>query len=179
LVWVGGMAMSIADALNNPEPDLRHKDILGTARMAVAFMVIGWCMMILSNTPALIVRVIWTLGLFTLIIHIIVAFWLAHGWSHAAAVEHVREVGGFGGGIVVSYLFVAVWLIDAAWWWINPSGHANRSRWTGWSIHGFLAFVVFNATVVFGVPEWRVPYTLVFVLPIVACFILRATHQRF
>jgi hypothetical protein len=179
LIWVFGVGGCILDALNHPEPDLRHKDVLASARIAVAFMAIGWCMIIQNKTETLLARLTWTLGLFTLIIHIIVAFWLAHRWSHSAAVEHVREVGGFGGGIVVSYLFVVVWLIDALWWWINPSGHANRSKWVGWLINGFLAFVVINATVVFGVPEWRVPYALVFGVPMVACFIWRAKYQRF
>ena len=67
----------------------------------------------------------------------------------------MRQTGGFGGGIVVNYLFAAVWLGDLVWWWVNPMSHASRPKWIGWVVHGFLAFVVVNATVVFGTPTMR------------------------
>lgn len=73
-----------------------------------------------------------------------------HGWSHAAAYRHTAEAGGFGAGVYVNYLFAAVWLADAAWMWAAPTAYRHRPRWVGVAVHGFLAFIVFNATVVFG-----------------------------
>src|SRR5262249_45431654 len=102
------------------------------------------------STPARLARLGWTLGLAMLLLHILLAFWLAHGWSHDAAVRHTREVGGDGWGIVVNYVFVAMWLADVVWWWINPASYASRPRWLGGLVHGFLVFVTFNATVIFG-----------------------------
>jgi len=104
------------------------------------------------------IRLFWTLGLLTLLIHCAIAFGVAHGWSHAAAVEHVRRTAGFGGGIVVNYLFCVVWLVDVVWWWLKPAGYLARARWVEWSVNGFLGFLVFNATVVFGAEKLRGTY---------------------
>ena len=128
---------------------------MASAYVTVSCMVIAWVLMSLPDrfpltARASVARLVWTLGWLALVIHIAIAFGVAHGWSHAAAVEHVRRVGGFGGGIVVNYLFAAVWLADVIWWWVNRSSYANRPRWMGWAVHGFLAFVVVNATLVFG-----------------------------
>jgi hypothetical protein len=164
IVWACGVGVSIAGALNNPEPNLRNRDVLGSARLVVAALVFGWSLMILDITPASFVRLEWTLGLLASIIHIVLAFWLSHGWSHNAAVDHVREVGGFGGGIVVNYCFELIWLGDVVWWWINPTSHSNRPKWMRWVIHGFLAFVLLNATVIFGSPELRILYAALFLI---------------
>jgi len=100
-------------------------------------------------------RRLWTLGLALHVVHVGCAFALAHAWSHAAAVRHVAATGGFGWGIAVNYLFAAAWAADAGWWWANPVGYATRPRSVGLAVHGFLAFVTFNATVVFGTNEVR------------------------
>jgi hypothetical protein len=65
-------------------------------------------------------------------------------------------VSGFGPGIFVSYLFTLAWTADVAWWWLSPDGHACRPAWIDRVWHGFFAFVVFNATVVFEVGFIRV-----------------------
>ena len=44
------------------------------------------------------------------------------------------------------------------WWWADPAGRATRPRWVPSATHGFLAFVVVNATVVFGPEERRMWY---------------------
>jgi hypothetical protein len=154
--------MLVATAWIDLEPNLRHPIVVSSAELVVALIALGWWAMIAKPSSVGFTRLIWTLGVLTLFFHIVLAFWLAHGWSHNAAVEHVREVGGFGGGIVVNYLFALIWMADVVWWWINPVSRANRPRWMGWAIHGFLAFVVFNATVIFGSPERRVIYGAMF-----------------
>jgi hypothetical protein len=91
----------------------------------------------------------WTLGWASYLVHLGMAFHHYHGWSHARAVRHVEDVAGFGPGIYVSHLFTAVWTVDVAWWWARPASYAARPAWVGRALHGFLAFVTFNATVVY------------------------------
>jgi hypothetical protein len=80
---------------------------------------------------------------------VVTAFDRVHGWSHVAAVQHVESVSGFGPGLFVSYAFTTLWAADAAWWLALPSHHDARPTWLDRGIHGFLAFVVFNGTVVY------------------------------
>jgi hypothetical protein len=94
-------------------------------------------------------RLCWAIACVLLWVHIAVAFHLGHGWSHRAAWEHTRAVGGYGDGIFVNYAFAVVWLIDAVWALFAFDSYRTRPGWLHWSIHGFLAFVVFNAAVVF------------------------------
>ena len=43
-----------------------------------------------------------------------------------------------------------LWTADVLFWWLRPARYATRSPWVDWTVHGFMAFIVFNATVVFG-----------------------------
>ncbi len=101
-------------------------------------------------------RVICTIGCGIFLAHVMVAFQLVHHWSHAAAYEATAretfEVVGWnwGGGLFANYAFTAVWLIDVLWWWRGLESYEARSRWIDWVLYGFLAFMAFNATVVFG-----------------------------
>jgi hypothetical protein len=162
--WVLGVCGVAATTWFVQEHELRHPAILLSAYLVVALIVLGWALMLMQPGFDRIARLAWTLGALMLLIHIVVAFWLAHGWSHAAAVEHVREVGGFGSGIIVNYLFVLIWSGDIVWWWISPVSRSRRPRWVGWVVHGFLLFVVLNATVIFGSPEQRPYYGILFFL---------------
>lgn len=101
-------------------------------------------------------RAAYTAGCVTLWVHVGLAFHSAHGWSHASAVRHTAEqtaamVGvASGAGVYLNYLFMAVWAADAAYWWGHGHvGYRRRSRGLTWAVHGFLAFIVFNAAVVF------------------------------
>ncbi|MBA4062698.1 MAG: hypothetical protein C0501_03135 [Isosphaera sp.] len=154
-VWAAVLAACLAAVVRDPGPDLRHPAVAGSAAATVGWMLLAWAGMPAATRFA---RLAWTLGFLTLLAHIAIAFGVGHGWSHAAAVEHVREVGGYGEGIAVNYLFAAVWAVDVVWWWADPAGRARRPRWVGWAVHGFLAFVVLNATVVFGPAGRRVWY---------------------
>ncbi len=87
-------------------------------------------------------------GLDLLIWHVFVAY--QRLGSHADVVEHTRRTAGVGWGVYVNYLFAAVWLADTVWLTAATRSYARRPRWVGRMVHGFLAFVVFNATVVYG-----------------------------
>ncbi len=94
-------------------------------------------------------RAWWTLAWLAYVTHVAMAFHYYHGWSHAHAVEHVREVSGAGEGLFVSYFFTLVWTADVLSWWLWPGGYAHRPPWVGWTLHGFMLFIVFNGTVVY------------------------------
>ena len=94
-------------------------------------------------------RLVWTLGWLAYLVHVALAFGLAFGWSHAAAVEHTRERSGVGEGIYASHLFTRVWTIDVCWLWLASASHTTRPKWITLTIHGFMAFMVFNGTVVY------------------------------
>ncbi|MBP3957874.1 hypothetical protein J8F10_21685 [Gemmata sp. G18] len=113
------------------------------------------------------VRVIYTWGCAMCVLHIAVAFHLAHGWSHEVAWEHTREVGGYGNGIFVNYAFALVWFADVVWAWVAFDSYLSRARWIGRAVYGFTGFVVFNAGVVFNTGFSRAVCTLLFIAVVV------------
>jgi hypothetical protein len=98
----------------------------------------------------------WTFGCVLFTIHVLCAFHFYHSWSHdaayAATAERTAEVVGlsWGGGLFANYLFLVVWAADAGWWWTAPKRYECRSRLAEWAVQGFLGFMAFHATVVFG-----------------------------
>jgi hypothetical protein len=101
-------------------------------------------------------RLAWTAGCLVFVLHVACAFGFYHGWSHAAAyAATARETAvlvgwDWGGGLYANYLFTLVWAADAAWWWRGLESYESRHRSIDWAVQGFLLFMVFNATVVFG-----------------------------
>jgi hypothetical protein len=98
----------------------------------------------------------WTLAWAAYVVHVGMAFHFYHGWSHDEAVRHTEEVSGFGPGVYVSHLFTLLWTADVAWWWLRPNAYAGRPAWIGRVLHAFMAFIVFNGTVVYetGTIRW-------------------------
>lgn len=105
---------------------------------------------------------LWLAGVLLLLLHFALAFHLRHGWSHAAAVAataaQTKALTGFdwGGGVWLNYLLAIVWLLDALWLRFHAASHARRPLWQSAAIHGWLAFLWLNATVVFGATPARV-----------------------
>jgi hypothetical protein len=63
----------------------------------------------------------------------------------------------WGGGLFVNYAVAILWISDLAWWWIaGVSSYRRRAWWLVLIWHGFLIFIIFNATVVFtnGLTRW-------------------------
>ena len=98
----------------------------------------------------------WTWACVIFLTHVAMAFHYFHHWSHAHAVEHTRAVSGFGPGIYVSHTFSVVWTLDMLSWWLAPAWYAVRSPWVDRVLHAFMAFLIFNGTVVFedGLIRW-------------------------
>ena len=135
----------------------------GTIWVSIAGYAIGSVIFAMSSSsgkratwdPA--TRAIWTIACASMIVHFITAFHFYHGWSHAAAyadtARQTREVFGlnWGGGVFINYALLIVWMVDIAWWWRSGLDSYRKRPLTLVAIwHGFLIFIIFNATVVFG-----------------------------
>jgi hypothetical protein len=103
----------------------------------------------------------WTAAWGALVLHVIAALAWYHGWSHAAAYDHTAQrtwetVGWYwGGGLWANYLLVAGCTWETAAWWRRIDWHVHRSRAVAWATDAYLAFMAFNATVVFGRGAFR------------------------
>ncbi|HEX8283333.1 MAG TPA: hypothetical protein VF588_08265 [Pyrinomonadaceae bacterium] len=126
----------------------------GAAALALSRRRAGW------DSAA---RLALTVACVALAAHAACAFHFYHGWSHDAAyletARQTAEVFGldWGGGLYVNYALVAGWGLDVAWWWARGLEAYRRRPWplvAAW--HGFLLFIIFNATVVFkdGAARW-------------------------
>lgn len=127
--------------------DVTNKAIKNSAKLPVLMWCLGWPVVLARRSDGFAGRFNWTLGCLLSLLHIAVAFHLGHGWSHQAAWEHTRQVGGYGDGIFVNYAFALVWLADVVWVWALPGSYLARSRWLNWTIHGFLGGVLGEQTV--------------------------------
>jgi hypothetical protein len=107
-------------------------------------------------------RLAWTCGFLAYLIHVGAAFHFHHHWSHSAAYEETArrtaELFGVrsGGGLYCNYAFTVVWALDVVWIWQSAETYRRRPRWIGWAVHSFIAFMFFNATVIFvsGSARW-------------------------
>ena len=101
----------------------------------------------------------WTFGCVGFVLHVICAFHFAHHWSHAAAWEatarRTAEMTGWysGWGLAVNEGFLVLWICDTILWWRNLAWPENRIIFR--SIQLVFAFLMIQATVVFGPPVWK------------------------
>jgi hypothetical protein len=106
-------------------------------------------------------RTLWSVACLLTWAHVLLAFAVHHHWSHAAAYAHTasesaRKVGiEWGGGIYFNYLFLVLWSADVVWWWWRPAKYRSRARGISIFVHAYLAFIAFNATVVFEIGSVR------------------------
>lgn len=156
LTVLGALLLAAAFASPRFLPDADPADLVTrqTARVALLFWGLATVALLLGRRAF--ARAAWTVGAATFLVHVATAFDQVHGWSHAAAFRHVEAASGFGAGVFVSYAFTALWAADAAWWWIDQSGYDARPMWLDRLVHGFMAFVVFNGTVIYeaGFVRW-------------------------
>ena len=108
-------------------------------------------------------RLIWTIAVASLIAHFICAYQFYHHWSHDSAyIDTARQTEAvtglnWGGGLFINYAFIILWTIDVSWWWLRGLSSYRMRPWPVVAVwHGFLIFILFNATVVFkdGVVRW-------------------------
>ena len=107
-------------------------------------------------------RVLWTIGCISYLTHVGCAFEGFYKWSHQVAyAETERQTSerfgvAAGSGIYWNYLFTAVWVVDAAWWWRGLAAYRERSVVVRRAVAGFMAFMFFNGVVV--IPTGTIRY---------------------
>ena len=121
----------------------------------------------------------WTIGVALLVLHLALAFHFVHHWSHASLVAQTArrtyEVTGmnWGGGVYVNYAFALLWVLDVGWWWTRAGSTRGEPAFLYWIVQAVFAFIMFNATVVFGPPFWKWVVALAAALLIGARFLIR------
>lgn len=179
-VWLLGVGVAAFWYHREPWPSPTHPAIRATAIVFVMYWAFASALMLRMtreqwtqrSDERILLQGCWLAGWLMLCVHVAVAFGLAHGWSHAAAFEHTKRTAGVGEGIFVNYAFVLLWGLDVLWLLLHPVSYARRPRWVGWPLHGFLAFVTFNATVIYGTLLARLLGGVVFML-LAGVFVIR------
>jgi hypothetical protein len=163
-LWCVLLAAAVAVPLASDSASWAEDLTRYTVRPALVYYAAAVSLMLLSGPDdwaavrprGRLARLCWTLAWAAYLVHVAVALACFHHASHAEAVEHTRRRSGVGEGIYVSHLFTLVWTADVVWWWWRPRGYATRPRWIDGALHGFMLFVVLNATAVFeeGMIRW-------------------------
>jgi len=137
-----------------------------TIWISILAYAVGWAIFATVRTHANLdrwVRLAWTISCAALLAHFISAFQFYHAWSHASAytdtARQTAEVIGlnWGGGLFINYAVAVLWFADVAWWWFAGLSSYRGRPWLLTLVwHGFLIFIIFNATVVFkdGLTRW-------------------------
>ena len=144
-----------------------HEVILWTVRISVAFYAAAlWILCRPGGLPEAstdryraIFRWCWGLSWFWCVIHVIAAFHFQHRWSFSAGLKHTAEMTDrvvgvhWDGGMYINFVFLTAWAFDA---FQIATGRRSTSQLMQWAA----AFMMFNATVVFGPPWWWIPVIL-------------------
>ncbi|MFG0335706.1 MAG: hypothetical protein ACF8TS_20290 [Maioricimonas sp. JB049] len=156
-----------------------------TARLAIA----AWGLRLLHDVARprrpvpRAICLIWTTGSLLNLLHVLVAFHHVHAWDARAAWDHVArqtaEVTGWhwGGGLYINYAFTLLWLADVAGTWLAYRRQRVLPAWYVGSLHAVFAFMVLNATVVFGPSVWKVVVPLFLAVLSVTWFVSRRTSR--
>ena len=140
--------------------------VRGTAWLAMASYFVGAILLLRARgrpTRARAARWAWAAGCDFYFWHVLAAFHFRHDWSHSNAVAHVAQQSGeligrpIEAGIWFNYALLLVWIIDAAWLWIDERGYFHRSKSISWALHSFILFMIINGAIVFAPAEVRWP----------------------
>lgn len=148
-----------------------HPLTLWTARAVVAFCLAAWLLAARGDRRTergfRVWRSVWTAACAALAIHIPVAMHFEHGWSHAAALEHTAQqthdvVGiDWAGGLYFNYGMLLLWTVDVGLLWQQREQIPAQRHWISRLNEYVCAFMILNATVVFG-PAWWYAVAVVF-----------------
>ena len=125
--------------------------------------------------------VAWSGAAIVLLLHTVAAFHFRHHWSHQDALRHTAEqtarVTGidWGGGLYVNYVFLAWWLIDAVGIGLAKTRFLTVKYRLGADLA--VAFMMLNATVVFGPPVWLFLGPAAAVVLLLACLTRRGFNE--
>ena len=100
---------------------------------------------------------VWAAGAGLLWVHALLAFSAFYQWSFTVAfAETARqtfELTGWqsGAGLYANFVYGIAWTADAGFLWLKGlRRYRQRHTWLTVVVHGYLGFIVFNGTVVFG-----------------------------
>ena len=139
--------------------------MLWTVRVSVVCYVVAlWRWLFFPITPDRLYARFWPAAWLLCVLHVLFAFHFRHQWNHTAALQHTAEmtervVGLYwGGGLYINYLFLICWGISAGF---TLCSDMRPARTIDMALHAFAAFMMFNATAVFGPPWWWIPTIIV------------------
>lgn len=153
--------------------DLGEWSIRWSVRLALAGYFVALMLRLHGCRPSVWSRRLWTIGFVAFLVHVVAAFHFVHEWSHAkayaATARRTLDAVGveWGGGLYFNYVFLCVWLADTAFWWsMGRDRYERRSTWVEATIQAFLAFMAFNAAVVFaqGATRWLAAAATILIL---------------
>ena len=108
-----------------------------------------------AKSTSLAIALPWFSGALLALAHSIGAMMTFHHGSQLAAFEstakQTEQLLGlrFGAGLYVNYLFVIVWLADAAIRLLLPKCYPGFPNWYRYVVTGFLVFIAINGAIVF------------------------------
>jgi len=159
-------------------PESGESLMLWTVRCSVAFYGVAlhdW--MFPSDSSKRRYSICWLLSWMLCVIHVLCAFHFRHEWNHEAAIQHTTEMTwqvtgiNWGGGLYINYVFLVTWGFSAIRAAANGSLQPGKTLDT--FFHAFAAFMMFNATAVFGPSWWWIP-----VLCLIALIGWKKTHSE-
>lgn len=156
-IWMALLAVILCHPYVTQSSTLGDDLIRNTIRLSLLYYAVAASLMLIlqpqewsaTSTRGGLARLCWAQAWLAYLVHLAMAFHHYHGWSHAHAMEHTREVSGVAEGIFVSHFFTLLWTEDVLFWWLRPERYAARPAWIDWLLHGFMAFVIFNGSVVY------------------------------
>ena len=158
-----------------------------TIWISIAAYTVGYVTFTISrgkSTLDLFTRLAWTFAVVALVAHYIFAFQFYHAWSHNAAyIETARQTAevfsvNSGFGLFINYAVAVLWVGDIGWWWLGGlDSYRRRSRELVAVWHGFLIFIIFNATAVFkhGLQRWL---GIAITLCLTVCWFINSNRRR-
>jgi hypothetical protein len=106
-------------------------------------------------STSLAIVILWFSGALLALAHSVGAMITFHHGNQLAAFEstakQTEQLLGFrfGAGLYVNYLFVIVWLADAAIRLLLPKHYPDFPNWYRYGVTGFLVFIAINGAIVF------------------------------
>ena len=132
-----------------------------TIRLALALYALVFALWYVRRRRPPVARWLHSLAYGAYLAHVACAFHFQHGWSHEeaarATARDTEETLGFrwAGGIYFNHVFTLLWGVDVARAW-RTGEQRYFAPWIFWTVHGFILFMAFQATVVFeeGMVRW-------------------------
>lgn len=149
---------------------LPHASVYLTARLACLFWFLAELRRLRGRADGT-TRVLSLTGLVFLVEHNVIVLHGLFEWSMPAAYDFIAKQGGFGPGLYVNFAVAGLWAFD----WLTIG---RRSTWYTKANRLAIAFVLFNATVVFAFTWIRYPAAAAFAWLVVEWIRRQTTYRQ-